>query len=820
MTHIRKLKPGKAALLGMVSSIAILTATPAAMAQGANEMEPAKEVQIASGSLGQSLLQVGDAFGVDVIASGQLVSGKNSPELTGTHTLDSAIASVLAGSGLTYAQEADGTIIISEETDALDTTKPTEGSPVQESSSDPEPAIQETVLVRGQSLNQAFSDRLGLSDEELAATLDVISKDDIDLRQFDRFNDILATLPNVVSTNKNPTFIFNRFSVRGFEADNVVNNRPENLFGNPRDDAFVDSIELLRGPASVQVGPTNPGGTVNYVLKTPADDTFLDLEGTVGNYDFYRLEADLNHANLFGSDAIRGRISGALQSGGIPQDGGELDMFGIRPIVEFDLGEKTLVQLSYEYFDNDIRSTNRFPLLTNGEIPQNIDPETQIGPNGVDTAESEGVELVVQHEFLDNLRLTVRGQKQEVFNRLSGGSYVYAYTGYAGPATPYAYGADATNPIAYAYYGGAGDNDQDFTFGDAQLAGEFQMFGEENSFVVGTSYQKFENGGGYAYGSGFAIVDFNDPSTFEFGDGTSATNLTIPQDPVVDVELQSYYAEVALRPTAWLTIPIGIRHDEVENEQGGVIQADASQVTLRGGFSAEVADGVNVYGSFAQSFIPQVGRLQSGGLIDPEEGEAYELGVKYRHPSGMLDVDAAIFQITRDNVFESDRGLGNTGFNAGEQQSEGFEISATARTDAGLTFTAGYGYVDAETTDSDSRPETVGLPLLRVPDHTLTFTGSYEVQSGMLEGLKLGAGGQYLSERIVHATQAGRFTAPSFTIVDAFVSYPITDHLRVQANVLNVFDEEYLQNTGFGSLGGGYTFGTPRSFRVSLRARF
>ena len=48
-----------------------------------------------------------------------------------------------------------------------------------------------------------------------------------------------------------------------------------------RDDSFVERYEVLKGPASISLGPIGAGGVINTVTKVPESEPFtaLDLRG-------------------------------------------------------------------------------------------------------------------------------------------------------------------------------------------------------------------------------------------------------------------------------------------------------------------------------------------------------------------------------------------------------------------------------------------------------------------------------------------------------------------------------------------------------------
>jgi len=58
---------------------------------------------------------------------------------------------------------------------------------------------------------------------------------------------------------------------------------------------------------------------------------------------------------------------------------------------------------------------------------------------------------------------------------------------------------------------------------------------------------------------------------------------------------------------------------------------------------------------------------------------------------------------------------------------------------------------------------------------------------------------------------------PSYTRADAAIYYSLTEHLRLQANVENLFDRQYFVNAHSNT---NLSPGFPRTVRLGLTARF
>lgn len=690
------------------------------------------------------------------------------------------------------------------------------------------------IIVYGRFQNSLIN-RLPISPEELPYSLDTIDRDFIDQRGFIRPLEALTVIPNVVSRSDQFTSGGVDFLVRGFSASILVNNRPETSsrgFGR-RDNAFVERYEVLKGPASISLGPVLPGGIINTVTKLPEADPFLDIEVRGGSFGTFRSEVDVNAGGLMGSDSVRGRATFAFENAEFANGVENRQSIAIRPVVEADITPYTRSVFSVSYKQFDAVPGLNFAIFQDGAIPSSFTPQTFFGPlNGVS---GEGRDFLadaeVQHDFLDNLKLTLRGSYQDTDLDYRNTQGLYNYNFDEGQ-----FGIAPSNPVGN-FYSSTGAFDEAVTYADAQLAWTGNpLLGGEFDIVVGGTYQNTDGLSTFAFDGFNAIV-----SVIDFDPASIPTPVnTLTPTPFFDftTETISAYAEVIARPVDWLTIVGGVRYDDLRNEirdptSGGddtaaddFVQAtveETDNVSFRIGATAELTDSINFYASFAESFIPQSGVLESGGPIGPETATSYEIGVKAKVLNDAVTINAAAFNTLRQNVanFVTDPATQLTfAVPVGEQRHRGFEISANGDITPGWNVFISYGFLDAEFTEgAGSGAGNIGLSPTEAPDHTFTTYTSYTVQEGPLADLQIGGGVRYLSER--PGAVGGSFNFEGYTLVDAFAAYRFSEQVSVRVNANNLLDEVYLEGIGNnGRASGGASFGEPRVILGTLNVRF
>ncbi|MEM6649588.1 MAG: TonB-dependent receptor, partial [Pseudomonadota bacterium] len=463
-------------------------------------------------------------------------------------------------------------------------------------------------------------------------------------------------------------------------------------------------------------------------------------------------------------------------------------------------------------YEQELRRNTGFPLNADGSVPEGIDTDTFTGlQNGIGEVDDTYVDAQIVHDFLDNLKLTVRGSYQRGNISYQNADGLYNFNNVDGVR-----GLSEANPFVYTFYGFAGDIDNEVLFFDAQLAYQAEMFGQTQDFVIGASYDdtSFER-------------SFNSDTQ---SDPISLTDLDIPRvgpttftplEPFdkTFLDLRSVFAETALRPKDWLTIVAGVRYDSLEQEgerRGFESLLEEDEVTFRLGASAAVVENLNVYLSFAEAFEPQGGRPQrSGEEVGPVLSTGYEAGLKGTLWNGRAGFEAAIFETTRENLAVADP---NNAFGEdfqvtiGEIRLRGAEFSGNVALLDTLDWTVSLGLIDTDVLEAGDDEVT---PPFLIPEFNASSFVTYEVGEGNLEGLKLGGGFRHYGD-----SENGTISNDAYTVADVNISYPIRDDITLSADILNVFDEFYLETGPLPIVTSANQLGQPRTAVITDRARF
>ncbi|MFC4863368.1 TonB-dependent receptor [Pseudomonas sp. MAHUQ-62] len=235
----------------------------------------------------------------------------------------------------------------------------------------------------------------------------------------------------------------------------------------------------------------------------------------------------------------------------------------------------------------------------------------------------------------------------------------------------------------------------------------------------------------------------------------------------------------------------------------------------------------------------------SGGLsglttVDPEELDAYEVGVKSEWFDGRLTANANVFYYDytdiQVNLLTVNNGVLTTALtNGAAGEVKGAELELEAQPTDRLHLRAALSHLDTEYTDfKNVNPNTgavtadySGNRFVRSPEQVVSLGADYTIP---LDGIgKLVAGGDvsYRGKEFFLADRQSEDTLsqPHYTLANARLTwFSPDDQISVTGFVNNVTDRRYqVHGRPNGAVGSGQyviTYGDPRTVGVSLTSRF
>ncbi|MGH8007605.1 MAG: TonB-dependent siderophore receptor, partial [Egibacteraceae bacterium] len=494
---------------------------------------------------------------------------------------------------------------------------------------------------------QSSATKSPLSIRETPQSVSVITQDVLKDRQVLDLGQALETAAGVTLYSGSGPFagrdIFGlgAIQIRGIDTDFLTDIRedgfPSPIFAAQPDLAPYERIEVVKGPSSLY-GRGSAGGFINRIRKTPLSEAQAELETSIGSFEFYRADADVT-GPLFRSDKARGRLVVAYENADSFVDFAESERVVLAPSLAFDLTDSTRLLLLGTYQNDDFFPTNGFPLQQDGNHfrAPHIRRSLFVGvrndkeSTGEILSGSAQIEQEIGKHWLATLRLN------------------HSSTRHRSQTDNYAFGIQANGDVGL--YSSAFRIDNDVWAGELRLEGSVDILGRPVNIALGGDHTDVRNINDQFFGI-LGTANIYDQNFADFPTVTPDHSF----NGLFEQPSTGGYAQFQVRPFDRLSVLLGGRYDSAEttfaNRVGGSKnKRDDDDFTGRAGLVFDVTKNISVYGLYAQSFQPVLFSVgKNGELLEPEEGEIYEVGLKTEWFDGRLGLNAAVFRIDRDNV--------------------------------------------------------------------------------------------------------------------------------------------------------------------------
>jgi iron complex outermembrane receptor protein len=564
-------------------------------------------------------------------------------------------------------------------------------------------------------------------------------------------------------------------------------------FGGFQIDPFMlERVEVLKGPASVLYGGGNAGGIVNEVRKRPTDEPYYYTEIGINTEGNAFTGFDVSD-KLGNSDTMNYRLTGKI-AGGEGYSDFQNDLRGfIMPQVTISPNDATTLNIWAMASALDQRHTGNgfFPYVGTvvdapyGKIPR----DAFLGEPDIDRGwyNQQMIGYDLQHDFDNEWKVssTARYGHLKKFEE-----------------APYAYDTDTTD-LEIDRIGFTGRTEVNTFTIDNHLEGKFDTGSFEHSVLFGLDYKYYQldnNQASPAYPETATPID---PLNPQYG-AAQPGNATYSNQLITQQQIGIYAQDQIRFADGWLATLNGrydYVHTDTDNREtfyGTSPDYDFSKSALSGraGLAYEFDNGLTPYASVGTFFNPTVAPTATPNN-KPEEGEAYEVGLKYDPTFVDGTFTASLFHLNRRNVVVSDP-VTFLAEQIGEVESRGIELEGKVNLNENWKILASFAYTDLEVKD-DIIAGYVGKKPYLIPDTTASLWLDYAVTEGALEGLSIGAGVRYQGES--YADRLNTLTVPDATVFDAAIRYK-KQGWEGSVNVANVFDKDYVRGCQ-----GAYTCG-------------
>lgn len=582
--------------------------------------------------------------------------------------------------------------------------------------------------------------------------------------------------------------------------DNNPNTRP--------DQALIERVEVIKGAASSLYGASSPAGVVNSITKKPKDKPAYSFLLQVGSDDLRRGTADFT-GPVNRSKTLLYRLVLASEGAGNFRDYVNSDRWMVAPSLAWKVGLRTQVTVAFEWLHSRQVSYPGLPIIGTDPLPV-LPRERFLGSPDVEfETRKRAYRAFLDHRFNANWSARL--------------GYVYtdfdAYKG-NGQIT----GRVAANRRTINRQFGLQVIDGWEHTGQADLLGRFKTGPVSHRTLIGTDvrneHRYLVN---YNRTATPAIDIFNPvyvPPTAFGAINTNAHNIANSTSAGFYVQEHASLLEERLQFVA------GLRYDTLKQISTsytvGTVASDFTPpdvLTPRVGVVLRPWRAVSVYGTYGESFRPDTsGRPIFGtdAKLEPETGILKEIGVKADFFDSRLSLNAAFYDIAKENIVSADSEHPGFVIQDGRQESRGFEVAFNLDPAPGFSVFGGYNYVDASVTVDPGNNSTAGRPLPNTPMHSFQLWAKYQIRSGPLARLGFGAGANYVDDRMGRPSNNPVIRSiPSYSVFNVQANYAWRRY-RFNVYVSNVFDKHYWANGAVSTM----IPGAPLGVRASVRTTF
>jgi iron complex outermembrane recepter protein len=607
------------------------------------------------------------------------------------------------------------------------------------------------------------------------------------------------------------------FRVRGFDLDEGAGYLRDGFRYFARGSVFmpnVQSVEILKGPASVLYGRVEPGGLANIVSEAPSRRASRSLQVSAGRYDQYVITGS-STAALDEAQNWLYRVDAELEDSQSFRDQVYSKRLGVAPQLTWQIDAQTKLRAYVEYQWQDTLTDYGIPGWQGR--PADVPIHWYYGePFNRQISQQLRTTLSLERRLDDTW--TLRAALLAGGHRYASGNNE-AYSASVGDFGPGGDGPSDGIPRVYRFWG---EFPERHVRNDAQaeLLGKPTWLGVPHTLLLGAEAGWHADRTPSSRSSSYPALEIFNPVPI---------GVYVPQ---ADIEtstfenrdrIQALYVQDEIELTERLRLLLGARYDRYTqryafSSSDGTDQRATTRddsVSPRAGLLFKLGPQASVYASASRSFAPASGffAAEQGREFKPLIGTQQEVGAKWDSDDGRLVASVAVYDLRKRNVVTQDPDDPRFSIQIGEERSTGVEIDLAAQPWPGVNLIASFARMNARIAQSTDFAEGNVLPFAPRLSGSLWVTWRLPPALVGMEGWHVGAGA------FAQGTRAGDLEntvfLPHYIRWDASVGWH-DDHWQAQLSVENLTNRRYYDSgTGFGA--GVIYPGAPRSATFSLR---
>lgn len=616
-------------------------------------------------------------------------------------------------------------------------------------------------------------------------SITVVTREEMDLLGPQTLKDAFRYSADVMVDSRGSVSGFNSVNIRGFSqvGDNIyldgLKLQSDSFTSFQVDPYMLERAELLRGPASVLYGLSDPSGIIALVSKRPTPETLREVQFKAGNHNLFQTGFDFGGA-VDDDNKLTYRLTGVASDQDQQQTGEKAKRYSIAPSFTWRPSDKTQFTFLSSFLDEP--DTGWFGYLpkegtvtsgAGGKLPTSFN-DGEPGYNKI-SRKQKLVGYAFDHQINDSwtIRQNLRYGTVDMDYRTIFGSQI-------SPFDP----SQLTRGALKA-------KEHLSTFAvDTQAQHTFSTYAVDHTLLMGVDYRRTRNDVWQALGIASSLNLVNPVY------GNTAVQYFGYRDQVDHLQQTGLYLQDQAEWNHWV-FTLGGRYDwsEVDsvnrltnNTSAG---QDDNEFTWRGGLNYLFDNGISPYISYSESFLPTAGSDYTGKMFQASRAKQYEAGIKYIPDNQLISATLSVFQLTKDKNLSSDPEHILYSIQNGEQRSRGIELETKAALTENVDIIGSYSYTDAEYTKDTlyqgNRPA-------EIPKNMAALWGNYTFHETSLSGLTVGLGSRYIGS--TEGDNANSFKVKPYTIWNAVIQYDLgrfsMPGSTIGLNVNNLFDKNYV----------------------------
>lgn len=795
------------------------------------ERHPRYEFDIKSQPVGSAIVEFAAQRDLNIVFLTKLAKAQNANELKGKYTLSDALITLFKGTDLRASITNNRLIKIEKIAKKkppfkvrrkYTNTQQVHKAEIDDAVDEVELGSVETIEVvgklmspynLGETKSSTKTQRQFLEIPQIVSALPDSLMRDVGSRNY---SDAIQLASSVSYLERNAG-VTDELRLRGFAYPSLkVNGISAHAYVSPLDIAFIERIDVAKGPNSVIYGRMEPGGVINMVTKQPGNSTNSILT-RIGSDDFFRTELDIS-LNAFEDTDVR--FIGFIQRQGSAE---ELDLndsegFMIAASHQFEHGG--VLNINYrrqsqnshqqfgqpvEGFDSEVQffsnETGGFDVVTSRD--EDIRAKLKIDRDSLNISMQDWLigdwtadfhlqydyyqsDSAIDYPSIESFVIDVNGQEvsndnlteallndPELLNIVIQGlrSVSVEDDNISFERIPFSYNTHAFSSEATIYKSSQLDS-----IIIEQLYGANLNRSKPESLI----WQTHDTRGN------FLPIEQNE---LLFDPDLENTNITD-----LNAGLFSQWV-VNIKP---VTLFFGARIDYLDfstDSATGKIERDYTETSLRAGGVFSLSEQSSLYVNYSEAFSPQFseqdvveeideevdGREETFATIlfaNPATSKQWELGIKQTWFDQRLHTSCALYTISKADIASD----------VVEQENQGAECDLAGSFGNGWHLTMGASVIDASIVEAEDE-ELIGNQPRMTPEKQLRFWLSKDVNFSPMWQSRIGIGYTYVDNRYVDGFNEDLLS--SYQLIDMTISASYGDDVSLSLITRNLTDEFY-----------------------------